>query len=142
MKQIVHAVQIHAAPPAVYRSLTTAHGLSHWWTTKVEVEEREGGIIRFTFAGDFHPQMKQRRLEPGRRVEWLCVGGHDNWLDNSFTFALNERKSETLLMFSQDYARELSDEVYGTYNFNWGYYLNSLKLWCEKGAGTPLTPPA
>jgi uncharacterized protein YndB with AHSA1/START domain len=141
MKQIVHAVHIHAAPPDVYRSLTTAHGLSHWWTTKVEVDEREGGIIRFTFAGDFNPQMKQKRLEPGRRVEWLCVGGHDNWLDNSFTFALNERKGETLLMFSQDYARELSDEVYGTYNFNWGYYLNSLKLLCEKGVGTPFTPP-
>ena len=40
-------------------------------------------------------------------------------------------------MFAQDYARELSDEVYGIYNFNWGYYLNSLKQYCEKGVGVP-----
>jgi len=40
-------------------------------------------------------------------------------------------------MFVQEYAQELSDEVYGTYNFNWGYYLGSLKRLCEEGIGTP-----
>ena len=29
----------------------------------------------------------------------------------------------------------------GTYNFNWGYYLQSLKLYCETGMGTPFVPP-
>jgi uncharacterized protein YndB with AHSA1/START domain len=142
MKQIIHAVHIHAAPSSVYRALTTEAGLTHWWTKKVQVEERQGGIIRLTFAGDFHPQMKQTLLDSDRSVEWLCVAGHTNWLDNTFTFTLEERKGETLLMFSQDYARELSNEVYGTYNFNWGYYLNSLKLFCEKGVGTPFAPSA
>jgi uncharacterized protein YndB with AHSA1/START domain len=55
MKQILHAVHIHAAPSAVYRAVTTQTGLSQWWTTRVEAEEREGGVIRFTFAGDFQP---------------------------------------------------------------------------------------
>jgi uncharacterized protein YndB with AHSA1/START domain len=141
MKQIIHAVQIHAAPATVYRALTTAKGLGGWWSKTVEAEERQGGIIRFTFAGDFHPQMQQRRLDRDRRVEWVCIAGHDNWRDNGFTFALEDRKGETLLTFSQDYARELSDEVYGIYNFNWGYYLNSLKQLCEKGSGVPFTPP-
>jgi uncharacterized protein YndB with AHSA1/START domain len=142
MKQIIHAVHIHAAPSDVFQALTTAEGLRRWWTTQVQAEEREGGIISFTFAGDFHPRMKQTRLELDLRIEWLCVAGHPNWQDNTFTFALEDRKGETLLMFSQGYARELSDEVYGIYNFNWGYYLNSLKLLCEKGAGVPFTPPS
>jgi Activator of Hsp90 ATPase homolog 1-like protein len=141
MKQIIHAVHIHAAPSDVFQALTTAEGLRRWWTTQVQAEEREGGVISFTFTGDFNPRMKQTRLDLDLRVEWLCVAGHSNWQDNTFSFALEERKGETLLMFSQGYARELSDEVYGTYNFNWGYYLNSLKLLCEKGAGVPFTPP-
>lgn len=141
MKQIVHAVHIHAAPAEVYRAITTAAGLRRWWSRQVEADERQGGVIRFTFAGDFHPHMQQTRLEPDRRVEWLCVSGHANWQDNAFAFALEERKGETLLMFSQDYARELSNEVYGIYNFNWGYYLNSLKQLCEKGSGAPFEPP-
>jgi hypothetical protein len=47
-----------------------------------------------------------------------------------------------LVLFSQDYARELSDETYGIYNFNWGYYLNSLKQFVEKNSGVPFVPPA
>jgi uncharacterized protein YndB with AHSA1/START domain len=140
MRQILHSVHIHASPPAVYDAITTAKGLRGWWTKKVEAEERVGGVIRFTFAGDFNPQMKQTTLEKPRLVAWQCVGGHPNWQDNTFRFTLNERQDETLLMFLQDYARELSDEVYGNYNFNWGYYLNSLKQFCESGKGAPFTP--
>ena len=139
MKQILHAVHIHAAPTRVYRALTTQADLAGWWTPQVAIEPRVNGVVRFTFTGDFHPEMRQTILEPDRRVEWRCVGGHPNWLDNTFTFGLDDRKGETLLMFAQHYARELSDEVYGIYNFNWGYYLNSLKRLCETGAGTPFT---
>jgi len=74
-------------------------------------------------------------------VEWKCVGGHANWKDNTFSFDLDERKGETGLTFEQIYAQELSDEVYGTYNFNWGYYLGSLKSLCETGSGTPFQAP-
>ena len=83
--------------------------------------------------------MKVKQLATDQRVEWQCVDGHDNWRDNTFSFDLQEDKGETGLMFIQEYAQELSDEVYGTYNFNWGYYLNSLKRMCEDGAGTPFT---
>jgi hypothetical protein len=43
-------------------------------------------------------------------------------------------------MFAQHYAREHSDEVYGTYNFNWGYYLDRLKRLFAIGVGTPFRP--
>ena len=141
MKTIIHAVHVHAAPERVYGVLTTDGGLAGWWTTKVTVEPGVGGVVHFTFHGDFHPKMKQTRLVPGREVRWQCVGGHQNWQDNTFSFALHDRKGETLLQFVQEYAQELSDEVYGIYNFNWGYYLNSLKQLCETGTGTPFVPP-
>jgi hypothetical protein len=37
-----------------------------------------------------------------------------NWLDNMFTFGLDDRKGETLSMFAQHCARELSDEAQGS----------------------------
>ncbi len=30
---------------------------------------------------------------------------------------------------------------YGNYNFNWGWYLASLKRLCETGQGNPFSPP-
>ncbi len=140
MKKIIHAVHVHAAPARVYGALTTVEGLAGWWSKKVTVEPGVGGLVRFTFAGDFHPHMKQTALDTNRRVAWTCVDGHDNWSDNTFSFALNERDGETMLQFEQQYARELTDEAYGIYNFNWGYYLSSLKALCEQGEGTPFTP--
>ena len=141
MKKIIHFVHIHAAPEAVYRSIATEKGLSGWWTTRVRAPEAVGGVISFRFTGDFGPEMQITRLERNRRVEWKCVGGHANWKDNTFSFDLDERKGETGLTFVQIYAQELSDEVYGTYNFNWGYYLGSLKSLCETGSGTPFQAP-
>jgi hypothetical protein len=43
----------------------------------------------------------------------------------------------TRLRFWQEYAVELADDYYGVYNFNWGYYLESLRLLCVTGTGKP-----
>jgi len=44
------------------------------------------------------------------------------------------------LRFWQEYARELSDDDYGVYNFNWGYYLESLRLLGETGRASRSGP--
>ena len=136
MKKIIHFLRIHAAPETVFRALTKEEGLSGWWSTRVNVDE-SAGVIHFRFAGDFNPDMKVTSADLNRLVEWTCVAGHDNWQNNTFSFELRETGGETNLMFVQVYAQELSDEVYGTYNFNWGYYLQSLKTFCETGKGSP-----
>jgi len=142
MKQIIHAVHIHATPVAVYAALTTKSGVTGWWTRKAGVEEREGGTIRFTFGGDFHPQMKQTKLEPGRRVEWLCVAGHANWQDNRFTFQIEERKGGGLSAVLAGLCPRAHGRGIRHLQLQLGLYLNSLKQFCEKGAGAPFTPPA
>lgn len=139
MKKIIHFLRIHAAPESVFHALTEQEGLSGWWSTHVKIDEG-AGVIHFRFAGDFNPEMKVTKVTGAdlkRLVEWKCVAGHDNWQDNTFSFELRDTGGETDLMFVQVYAQELSDEVYGTYNFNWGYYLQSLKIFCETGKGTP-----
>ena len=42
--------------------------------------------------------------------------------------------------FWQEYATELADDYYGVYNFNWGYYLESLRQLCVDGVGKPFRP--
>ncbi len=142
MKTIIHVVHIHASPSQVYDALTTAEGISQWWTTRVAVDAGTGGIIRFTFHDDFHPQMQQTAIEPNRRVQWTCIAGYPPWQDSTVSFTLEDRQGETLLRFVQEYAQELSDEIYGTYNFTWGYDLYSLQLLCETRTGTPFVPPS
>ena len=94
-------------------------------------------MIDFIFAGDFNPDMKVIQFEPPSDLGWRCVGGVNQWADNTFSFGLEDRDGATRLRFQQDYTTELSDDDYGSYNFNWGYYLESLRLYCESGRGNP-----
>jgi hypothetical protein len=100
-----------------------------------------GELVRWTFAGDFNPVMKITELNPPSVLEWECISGHTNWQDNHFRFELASlNPNRTRLRFWQHYATELSDDDYGTYNFNWGYYLESLRALCAVGTGKPFHP--
>jgi hypothetical protein len=82
--------------------------------------------------------METIALEPETDVSWRCIAGHDPWDDNTFRFELNGLAGgRTRLRFWQEYAVELDDDAYGIYNFNWGYYLESLRLLCVTGIGKP-----
>jgi len=97
-----------------------------------------GAVIRFTFRGDFNPAMEITAVTPEAELVWKCVAGHENWADSTFRFQLEPLpENRTRLRFWQYYAVELADDYYGTYNFNWGYYLESLVKFCETGTGVP-----
>lgn len=140
MKKIIHHLQIKVAPEQVFDAIATGQGLSRWWSKVVEAEERVGGLVRFTFIADFNPHMQITALDRPKAVGWRCVGGHEAWADNTFRFAIGAEGDGASLHFTQDYARELSDEQYGIYNYNWGFYLESLRNYCEGDRGKPFDP--
>jgi uncharacterized protein YndB with AHSA1/START domain len=142
MRTIHHVLDVVAESTTVYQALTEEKNLSRWWTTKVTAAGTVGGNIVFTFAGEFNPVMKVTSLEPDTLVEWQCTGGVEQWAGDTFRFELDARtgdgdRPQTRVRFWQQYATELSDDDYGSYNFNWGYYLESLRLLCTEGTGKP-----
>jgi uncharacterized protein YndB with AHSA1/START domain len=143
MRTIHHVLDVAAEPAAVYEALTEEKALARWWTTKVSAASAVGGNVVFTFVPDFSPVMKITALEPATLVEWQCTGGVEQWAGDTFRFELATSPAAagnsplTRVRFWQQYATELSDDDYGTYNFNWGYYLESLRLLCSEGAGKP-----
>jgi uncharacterized protein YndB with AHSA1/START domain len=145
MRTIHHVLDIDVSADSAWAALTERDKLAGWWSTKLEIDQGStagpGSRIYFTFGGDFNPVMEVTKVSGGRQLGWRCVGGHENWDDNTFTFELVPLDGgKTRLRFTQDYATELSDDDYGVYNFNWGYYLESLRLLCTTGAGKPYDP--
>ena len=135
-KTIIHVFDIHASLATANAALTTIQGLSGWWTTDVTGTTAEGGVINFRFAEIFKPDMKVLKTS-GNEVQWECVGGVEEWAGDIFTFSLQQNGDMAKLSFKQEYAGDISDEAYGRFNFNWGYYLNSMKQYCETGKGAP-----
>jgi steroid delta-isomerase-like uncharacterized protein len=142
MRLIIHSLAIKASREAVYVALATRDGLTRWWTTDVRGESVEGKKLSFRFADVFKPEMRVDALQPKQLVAWTCVGGEKDWADNTFRFELSDEGEATRLTFHQEYARELDDKKYGQFNYNWGYYLTSLKSLCENGAGKPFRAPS
>ena len=140
MKKIIHHFQIKASPETVFDAIGTQSGLSKWWSKVVEAEETIGGIVKFTFIDVFNPRMKITEYDKPNVISWTCVSGHEPWAENIFKFLIKTDGPDASLHFTQDYARELSDEQYGTYNFNWAFYLESLRQLCEEGRGRPFDP--
>lgn len=139
MKTIHHVVDVDAPSRELFAAITTQDGLAGWWTTKVDAPTAEtGALINFTFAGDFNPTMEIVRVDQPVLVEWKCVSGHDPWLDNTFKFDIGALDGgNRRLRFWQHYATELEDDDYGIYNYNWGYYLQSLYELVTTGEGKP-----
>jgi uncharacterized protein YndB with AHSA1/START domain len=142
MKTIHHVLDINASQESVWSAIADADRLAHWWSTKLRATKPiVGEHVAFTFADDFNPVMEIITLEEPRKLVWRCVAGHEPWSDGTFRFELVPLDDgRTKLRFWQDYAVELSDDAYGVYNFNWGYYLESLRLLCTTGEGKPFNP--
>jgi hypothetical protein len=133
VKTIHHVIDVDAGHQRSGRH-SPKNAVAGWRSTVVRAT---GEDIEWTFAGDFNPVMQITALDPPRTLAWRCVSGHDPWLDNDFRFELELLDGgHTRMRFWQEYATELSDDAYGTYNFNWGYYLESLRLLHRAGSPT------
>ena len=139
MKTVHHVVEIAVPRDKVYGALADPGGLAAWWTTGVTTDPRAADTIDFAFEAEFHPRMRAE-LTPPDAVRWQCVDGAPDWAGDRFDFELTPIDTGTRLRFWQHYSRDLSDDAYGTYNFNWGYYLDSLRQLYESGTGKPFQP--
>jgi uncharacterized protein YndB with AHSA1/START domain len=136
MSDIKHMLEIKASAETVYRAVATQEGLACWWTAEVNTEAEVGGFAEFRFGERYYNKMKILALEPNRRVEWECLEGDPQWVGTTIAFDLEETENRTVLRFGHNDWREVTD-FYAHCNYNWGYYLISLKRYCESGEGTP-----
>jgi uncharacterized protein YndB with AHSA1/START domain len=142
MKTIHHVVDIDCPRDRVWAALAEEPDITKWWSTKVSSTPAEvGAVIDWTFADDFNPVMEVTSVDPRRELVWRCTSGHGPWQDGTFRFLLADLDDgRCRLRFWQAYAVELDDDAYGVYNFNWAYYLESLRLFCTTATGKPYQP--
>ncbi len=138
MASIKHYLLIKAPPEKVYKALTSTEGLRGWWTLEAKTDEQVGGVAEFIFGEHYHDKMRIINLEPDKKVEWECFEDDKEWIGTTFTFDLEEKDGDTILRFTHDNWKEETD-FFASCNYHWGYYMQSLKQYCESGSGTPFS---
>ena len=138
MADILHQVGIAATPEDIYEAITEADGLQSWWSQHSEIEPEEGSLASVSFynkAVTF--ELRIRELTP-ERVVWAVEGGPPDWADTVITWSLTPKDGQTTVDFAhRGFAS--TDGNFANVNYNWGWYLTSLKFYLEQGKGMPHT---
>ncbi len=139
MVDILHQVGIQAPPAAVFEALTTPEGLQSWWSQHSAIEPREGTLASVSFYNNMVAfKLRVRELAPGQKVVWAVEGGPPDWADTEITWTLSENNGGTLLHLAHRGFASTGGN-FANVNYNWGWYVTSLKFLLEKGAGMPHT---
>ena len=135
MTNIRHNVVIKVPAEAVYRAITTQQGIEAWWCKQTTAKPELGFTNVFIF-GDIRNEMKVTALSPNKRTEWACEKSIGEWIGTRIAFELEDRQDKTLVRFTHDGWREVTDTFAGC-NYQWALFMKSLKSYCETGLGTP-----
>ncbi len=157
MANIRHTLLSGTSPETVYRVLTTAEGLSAWWTPNTQASPEAGTVAVFPFESGYVKKMNIAELRPGEFIKWICIQGDQEWVGTTITFSLLQRDVplliaehpeisgqadqnpvdvKTLLMFEHNGWADYSPS-FAECSYTWAQFLRSLKLLCETGTGKP-----
>ena len=136
MAAIKHLLVINSSPEEIYSAITTKEGVANWWTEETEIGNKIGEINIFDFGDRYHNEMKILKLIPNKKVEWECLEGDKEWIGTKLIFEIEEKDNNSVLKFTHGNWKEETD-FFASCNYHWGYYMRSLKLYCETGKGNP-----
>jgi uncharacterized protein YndB with AHSA1/START domain len=136
MPNVKHLLAIDAPAEKVFEAVTTRDGVAGWWTSENSTTGEVGGHAEFTFGDRYHNRMRILQMEPGRRVEWECLEGDPEWVGTTIVFDLEPLDGATRVRFGHNGWQDETD-FFAICNFHWGFYMQSLKEYCEGGKGKP-----
>jgi uncharacterized protein YndB with AHSA1/START domain len=127
---------LNSSSKTVYEALTTQKGLSEIWTKDCRVTPKVGFINTIGFGDEKPTQFKITELLPNQKIVWICTESDPEWVGTCVTFELIEENGKTKVTLVHSGWRDVS-EYYRWCNYNWSFFLYSLKLFCEEGKGIP-----
>jgi len=139
MADILHQVGINATPAQLYGVLTKESGLKSWWSEHSRIEPTIGSVASVSFynnAVTFNFRINE--LIPNQKVVWEIVEGPPDWVNTTITWTIGENEGQTFIHFAQRGFASTEGNFAGV-NYNWGWYVTSIKFLLEKGEGMPHT---
>jgi len=139
MPGITRVTRVKATPERVFEAITTAQGISKWWTRDVQLDSAVGGVGEFAFfERKVVTKVRIDALQPPRRVAWTTLESNapGGWRGTTIMFDLRADGGETVISFAHRGFKE-ANEGFERVTSGWAYYLESLKQFLETGQGTP-----
>lgn len=139
MADILHLVGIQDTREKIYAALTETAGMQKWWSQHSEAEPKVGSLATIGFYGGMVEfKMRVKELEPDSKIVWAVEAGPPEWDNTTVTWTLSDGPGQSMLHLAHSGFASTEGE-FANLNFNWAWYLVSLKFYLEKGKGMPHT---
>lgn len=127
---------INVSADVVFNALTTREGLSEVWTRQCDVIAETGYTCTFSFGDEKPTKFKITELVPHQTIRWQCTESGPEWVGTEVSFELEGENGKTKVTLKHSGWKEVTD-YYRWCNYNWSFFLYSLKFYCEEGKGIP-----
>ena len=137
-RDIVHGIEIHADPKAVFDTIATRSGLAAFWTPDVQGDDAQGGELTFGFSGPpVRLPIRVARLEPSTQIAWECPGGFPYWEGTNVTWSVEPSEHGAKVIFRHTgFSDDQPEYDFGSVALTWGLIVSRLKEVVESG-GAP-----
>src|SRR5829696_666920 len=136
MHDIVHELQIEAAPDRVFEAVTTASGIAGWWATDAR-GGAEGSELSVSFDGGAVPmRFTIDTVEPPELAHLTCVEGPEEWPGTQLAFRIEASDGGTVVRFWHG-GWVYENGSLPRCSFQWAMHLDSLRRYLEEGSGSP-----
>jgi len=135
-------VRMKASPDALFDALTTATGLTAWWSPATGSGEA-GGELRFLMNS---PEPLVIRVEEATRpasVRWTVTDCPflPDWVGTRPTFTIATVDGATTELRFRHYGLNAGLECIEMCTRGWDHYMTSLRAYVETGSGSPMGSP-
>jgi hypothetical protein len=134
---VVFCFDVDADPQAVLAAVKTTDGIKGFWTSRAEVPERVGDVVKVEFA--IAPAPFDLRLEQSdeRTVVWRPQTFPPHWVGTTIRWDVDAREGGgSTVMFR--HAGFGGDEEAGRVAYTWGQIMTKLKQYAETGEPDPV----
>jgi uncharacterized protein YndB with AHSA1/START domain len=136
MANIHHLLLIDAPIEKIYQAISTVEGYKNWWTEETSGDFKVGGEVHFNFGEQYKNMFEVAYLDENARVVLKGKMCAPDWMNSKIDIRLDEHDGLVRVRFAHlDYPDD--NDFYAQCNYTWGYFLRSLKDYCEKGKGFP-----
>jgi uncharacterized protein YndB with AHSA1/START domain len=134
-RDIVHGIEIHAEPKAVYDMIATRSGLAAFWTPSVEGDDSKGDVLSFGFQeAPVRLRMRVSRLDAPGDIAWECLGDFPFWQGTTVSWSIEPSEHGARVLFRHTAFPDSQPEYeFGSVNLTWGMVVGRLKEVVESG---------
>lgn len=129
---ITHYFQVNGTIEKVFHTISTANGISKWWSLDASGHSEHGSILQLDFGPGYQWQAQVVEMVAPNEFELLLIKADEDWTNTTVGFQLIQEKDQVDVRFHHKGWQQANDH-YCISCYCWAMYLRLMKRYVEHG---------